>query len=169
MVYAALGLALLAILLLLIGSRQRKAAGLPAGRIVYSDTGGWNKLEKPLYDAASGLTGRPDYLVEHNGASIPVEVKSGWAPTFPHEGHVNQLAAYLLLVQRTTGKRPPYGLIAYRNRTFAIDYTPELEARFHSLLEEVRQAERQGEASRSHAEPARCARCGYRSVCPEKL
>jgi CRISPR-associated exonuclease Cas4 len=94
-------------------------------------------------------------------------VKSGWAPDAPREGHLYQLAAYCLLVQRTTGQRPPYGLIAYRNRTFAVDYTPELEHRLLELMEALRQQER--EAHRSHEEPARCARCGYRSACNERL
>ena len=169
MIPAAIFLAVLAILFLFISSRQRKAAGLPSGRVVYSDTSQWGKVEQPLYDSALGLTGKPDYLVEHNGALLPVEVKSGWAPPAPHEGHLYQLAAYCLLVQRSTGKRPPYGLIAYRNRTFAVDYTPELEKGLLELMEALRLQERQGEAHRSHEEPARCARCGYRSVCKERL
>jgi CRISPR-associated exonuclease Cas4 len=100
---------------------------------------------------------------------VPVEVKSGWAPPTPRQNHVFQLAAYCLLVERSTGKRPPYGLIAYRNRTFAVDYTPELEARLTGLIVEIRRQEHLGEAHRSHEEPARCAACGYRSVCEEKL
>jgi len=165
----ALGLAVLALLFLLIANRQRKAAGLPTGRVVYSDTRQWGPVEKPLYDPVLGLTGKPDYLVEHNGALVPVEVKSGWAPPTPRQNHVFQLMAYCLLVERSTGKRPPYGLIAYRNRTFAIDYTPEIEARLSGLLVEIRRLERQGEAHRSHEEAARCAACGYRALCEEKL
>ena len=168
MIPLALALVFLALLLLFVSSRQRKAAGMPSGRVVYSDTRAWGKVEKPFYDARLGLTGRPDYLVEHNGAAIPVEVKSSWAPPAPYESHIFQLAAYCLLVERTTGKRPPYGLIAYRNRTFAIDYTPTLEERLLDLLEEMRAQEKQS-ANRSHDDPARCAHCGYRSVCDQRL
>jgi CRISPR-associated exonuclease Cas4 len=167
MIPIALILAVLAILMLLVGQWQRRKTGLPAGKVVYSDTRAWGKVEQPLFDPLYGLTGKPDYLVEHNGVSIPIEVKSGWAPDAPREGHLYQLAAYCLLVQRTTGKRPPYGLIAYRNRTFAVDYTPELERRLLELMEALRQTER--EAHRSHEEPGRCARCGYRSACNERL
>jgi len=169
MIPAAIFLAVLAILFLFISSRQRKAAGLPSGRVVYSDTSQWGKVEQPLYDSALGLTGKPDYLVEQNGALLPVEVKSGWAPPAPREGHLYQLAAYCLLVERTTGVRPPYGLIHYRNRTFAVDYTPELEARLTALLAEIHRQERVAAVHRSHTEPARCAACGYRSICDEKL
>jgi len=165
----ALGLALLALLFLFVSSRQRKAAGLPSGRVVYSDTKTWGAVEKPLFDAELGLAGKPDYLVEHNGALVPVEVKSGWAPPSPRQSHVFQLAAYCLLVERSTGKRPPYGLIAYRNRTFAVDYTRQLEAELTNLIVAIHRQDRLGEAHRSHEEPARCRACGYRSVCDEKL
>jgi CRISPR-associated exonuclease Cas4 len=165
----AIFLVILAVIFLVVSGRQRKAAGLPSGRVVYSDTRSWGKVEKPLFDPLLSLTGKPDYLVEQNGMLAPVEVKSGWAPPTPREGHIFQLAAYCLLVERTTGKRPSHGLIAYRNRTFAVDYTPELEARLVDLLAEIHHQERQGEVHRSHEEPARCAACGYRSRCDEKL
>ncbi len=169
MIYAGLIFLVLALLLLWNAARQRRASGLPEGRVIYSDTGGWGRVEKPLYDPATGLTGKPDYLVEQDSRWIPVEVKSGFAPPAPHEGHVFQLAAYCLLVEHATGKRPPYGILRYRNRTYAIDYTPDLEADLRELLGEMRLQERRGEPARSHAEPGRCARCGYRSGCNQRL
>jgi CRISPR-associated exonuclease Cas4 len=165
------GLLLLAaaLVVLWLASRQRRASGLPAGRVVYSDVDRWGAVEKPLYDPISGLTGKPDYLVEENGRLIPVEVKSGRAPSLPHDSHVYQLVAYCLLVERTTGKRPPYGLLRYRDQTFSIDYTPTLQRELETLLEAIRLQDRQGEADRSHQEPTRCARCGYRGICDQRL
>ena len=158
-----------ALFVLWIAGRQRRASGVPAGRIIYSDTNRWGKVEKPLYDPASGLTGKPDYLVEENDALIPVEVKSSRAPSLPHDSHVYQLAAYCLLVERTYGKRPPYGILRYRDHTFSIDYTPQLEQELEQLLNAIRAQERRGEASRSHNDEARCARCGYRAICNQRL
>lgn len=169
LILLALFLVVLAAVALWVGSRWRQQSGLPPGRVIYVDTGGWNRVEKPLYDPRSNLTGKPDYLVEQDGALIPVEVKSGEAPLEPHAGHRLQLASYCLLVERTSGKRPPYGILRYRNRTFAIDYTAELEAELLAVLEQMRQAERQTEAARSHNSPARCTRCGYRSKCDQRL
>ncbi len=77
MLFAALFLFILALVLLWLSSRQRKQAGLPGGRIIYTDTRAWGEVEKPFYDAQLGLTGKPDYLVEKDGQIIPVEVKSG--------------------------------------------------------------------------------------------
>src|SRR5512133_532005 len=161
MIPAAVLLLCAALIILWLSGRQRHEAGLPAGRVIYTDTGAGSKVEKPMYDPVSGLTGKPDYLVAENGALIPVEVKSSRAPNLPYDSHVYQLAAYCLLVERTYGKRPPYGILRYRDRSFSIDYSPALENELEDLLDAIRLQERRGEADRSHEEPGRCARCGF--------
>lgn len=165
------GVALLAIALVFfwLSSRTRRSAGLPGGRVIYTDTRTWGPVEKPLYDRALGLTGKPDYLVEKNGQIIPVEVKSGRAPDAPYDSHIYQLAAYCILVERELGSRPPYGIIHYEDRDFAVDYTHDLENAVLDILAEMRRDERREEVNRSHVIPARCAKCGYRNVCEEKL
>lgn len=149
--------------------RRQGALGLPAGRVIYADTNRWGKVEQPLYDPASGLTGKPDYLVEQDGQLIPVEVKSSRVKDAPYDAHIFQLAAYCLLVQRCLGKRPAYGILRYPERTFAIDYTPALEKRLLEMIEDIRSQERQKQVSRSHESPQRCNSCGYRSVCDQRL
>jgi CRISPR-associated exonuclease Cas4 len=162
-------LAALALILLWIGSHQQRASGLPAGRLIYSDPKLFGAPEKPLFDADSMLTGRPDYLVEENGAVIPVEVKSGWAPPEPYDGHIYQLLAYCLLVERSSGKRPPYGILRYRNRSFAIDFTRKAEQELLNLIEEMHESGHKRSLDRSHEEKKRCTRCGFRSVCDQNL
>lgn len=169
MTYLILILFALAMVFFWQSSRQRRAAGLPGGRLIYTDTDGWGKLEKPLYDAALNLTGKPDYLIEKNGQIIPVEVKSGRAPEAPYDSHIFQLASYCLLVEKTYKKRPPYGIIHYENRNFAVDYTKELESALIELLADMRQDEGKRNIHRSHEQASRCKRCGYRNVCEEKL
>lgn len=167
--FAALAALALAGLLLWWGNRQQRDAGLPRGRVIYADPKLWGRPEKPFYDVETALTGKPDYLVEQGGAIIPVEVKSAWAPGEPYEGHLLQLFAYCLLVERATGKRPPYGILRYRDRTFAVDYTPQWEERLLEELETMRAQEKRGNVNRSHEDPARCRKCGFRSVCDQKL
>ena len=169
MISLALILFIAFLILFWLSSRQRKQAGLPGGRIIYTDTRAWGEVEKPLYDAQLGLTGKPDYLVEQNGQIIPVEVKSGKAPAAPYDSHIFQVAAYCLLVQRGMGKRPPYGIIHYTDRDFAVDYTDELENRLLDTLAEMRRDEVRTSVARSHESPARCNRCGYRDLCDQKL
>jgi CRISPR-associated exonuclease Cas4 len=166
---AALAAALLAAFLLWWGNRQQRAAGLPRGRVIYADPKLWGRPEKAFFDVESGLTGKPDYLVEQGETILPVEVKSARAPVAPYESHLFQLMAYCRLVEHATGKRPPYGILRYRDRTFAIDYTPEWEERLLEELDVIRAQEKHGEADRSHAEAGRCRKCGYRSVCDQKL
>jgi len=165
----ALLLAGLAFLLLWLGSRQQRVSGLPAGRVLYADPKLIGASERPLFDADTMLSGKPDYLVEEDGAVIPVEVKSAWAPPQPREGHIFQLLAYCLLVERNTGKRPPYGILHYRDKTFSIPYTSELQRELKEILQAIRSAEKSGEQDRSHQDAARCARCGYRNMCDQRL
>jgi CRISPR-associated exonuclease Cas4 len=167
--YSALFILILAIVFLLQGNRQQKQAGIPGGRIIYTDTRGWGKLEKPLFYSPLELTGKPDYLIQQNGRIIPVEVKSGRAPNEPYDSHIYQLAAYCLLVEKTYNKRPPYGIIHYENRDFAVDYTPALEASLLDLLAEIKRDEGRHDVPRSHEQAARCARCGFRKVCDQSL
>ena len=160
----------LAALLFVFVSRQRRRTGLPPGRVVYQDTSDRGEREEILYSARYHLAGRPDYLVRQGQYVIPVEVKSGRAPRQPYRSHVMQLAAYCLLVAETTGARPPYGVLRYDDRAFQIEYSRRLEESLLETLEEMRtQLEYGEEAHRSHKQPRRCARCGYRYECEEAL
>ncbi len=169
MLYLAVFLLILAFIFFRQSSTQRKEAGLPGGRIIYSDTRGWGKVEKPLFYTALELTGKPDYLVQQNGKIIPVEVKSGRAPDAPYDSHIYQLAAYCLLVEKTYKVRPPYGIIHYENRDFAIDYTLELEEALINLLADMKHDEHKKDVPRSHEQAGRCAKCGFRNVCDQSL
>jgi CRISPR-associated exonuclease Cas4 len=163
-------LLVLALLLWFFAQRTRQASGLPAGQVVYSDTGGWMRPEKPLFSATLQLTGKPDYLVRQGAAYIPVEVKSGRAPAEgPYASHVYQLAAYCALVAETYQRRPAYGLIKYADRTVAVDFTPALEAELSDLLDEIRADSEVDDVARSHSSAARCRACGFREVCDESL
>jgi CRISPR-associated exonuclease Cas4 len=159
----------LGLLLLWLARRGRARSGLPQGRVVYTDTGGWSRLERPLFSREFSLTGKPDYLVADGADIIPVEVKSGHAPAHPYLSHVLQLAAYCLLVEECYGRRPPYGIVKYADRTFEVDYTPELENRLLATVDRMQAALAEGSAPRSHDAPRRCRACGYRQRCDQRL
>jgi len=160
---------LLALIFFWQSNRQQRSVGLPGGRVIYTDTRAWGKVEKPLFYPALALTGKPDYLIEKNGQIIPVEVKSGRAPESPYDSHIFQLASYCLLVEKTYGRRPPYGIIHYENRDFAVDYTKELENALIELLGDIREDDVRGNMSRSHEQVSRCKGCGFRESCEESL
>jgi CRISPR-associated exonuclease Cas4 len=162
-------LTLLGILLLWISSRQRRSVGLPSGRVIYSDHSHWGKTEDALYDPTFNLTGKPDFLVEHDDLIIPVEVKSGRCKTAPYDSHIYQLAAYCLLVKQIFGVRPPHGILHYSNQDVAVDFTPQLESEIINLIRDIRSQERRRNIDRSHQSSNRCRRCSYIVVCDQAI
>ena len=100
---------------------------------------------------------------------IPVEVKSSRVAEAPYDSHIFQLAAYCYLVGKSYGVRPAHGILKYPNRTYRIDYTPELEANLVDLVVEMRAKGHLRKINRSHESPRRCDHCGYRSTCDQRL
>jgi CRISPR-associated exonuclease Cas4 len=121
-----------------------------------------------LYDPEMDLAGRPDYLIQNQRGTIPVEVKSSAAPPQPYEGHILQLAAYCQLVETMVDRRPPFGVIRYKDRSFRVDYTRALRQALHKSLKTIRHA---GDSvpNRSHTFANRCQACGYRTTCDQSL
>ncbi|HEX8188407.1 MAG TPA: PD-(D/E)XK nuclease family protein [Pyrinomonadaceae bacterium] len=169
-------------------TREAKRAGLPAGALLYSDTGrpvgrvapaetgrDGKKQERPLVSEALELVGRPDYLIEAEGGVVPVEVKSTPCPAGgrPYDSHLAQLAAYCLLVEDVLGRTVPYGLVKYRDREMRVEYTDEMREQALALVEELKAdmgaSARGEEVHRSHDDPRRCAGCSLRDVCTESL
>ncbi len=149
---------------------MRTSSGVPKGHIIYTDTGTWFPHVEMLAARDVRLVGKPDYLVEEeNGAIVPVEVKSGRAPSEPWEGHILQLAAYCLLVEERYGVRPEYGIIQYQDRAFAVDYTDDLEEDLLDLLTDMRQDQFVYDLDRDHNDWRRCQRCGMNQYCEQRL
>jgi CRISPR-associated exonuclease Cas4 len=161
---------IIALFLIRGGSQARRQQGLPSGRVVYDDSSrSGGEPVKPLYSPRLGLSGKPDYIVQQRGVPIPVEVKSRRSPREPFDSHIFQLAAYCLLVEDHYRIRPSYGLIRYSDRTFQVDFTGELEKEFLDLLSEMRKEKISIAPHRSHDELMRCAGCGFRDECEERL
>jgi CRISPR-associated exonuclease Cas4 len=147
--------------------RLTRRHGLPGGRVVYSDTGAEERPARALYSPRYDLTGKPDYLVNTREGVVPVEVKPERDHPEPHESHLLQVLAYCLLLEDADGKRPPYGLLRYRNDTFKVDYNDDTRSYLLGVIEEMREARTHEEVHRSHEQPGRCRGCAYRDVCDE--
>jgi CRISPR-associated exonuclease Cas4 len=168
MIYLLLGLLLIGVLLVWLGRRAQASAGLPHGRVMAIDSLPTRSLDRPLYDPVTDLSGRPDYLVEDGRHLVPVEIKSGRARAGPQPSHMLQLAAYCRLVQAHTSRRPPYGILKYADRAFAVPFTRRLEQELLRTLEAMRTGEDEM-PPRSHESPARCRACSVRHACDQRL
>jgi len=119
-------------------------------------------LHRPGVDWKARLFGPPEWKDHSRGSQIG-------APEAPYDSHIYQLAAYCLLVEKTYNTRPPYGIIHYENRDFAVDYTRKLEEALIELLADMKQDEYKKDVPRSHEQAGRCAKCGFRNVCDQRL
>ncbi len=163
-----LALLLLAGVMLVWALRMRRSTGLPWAPVIYQDTSG-QALEKPLIARRIGLVGKPDYLLELHGQTIPVEVKPGRRSLRPYESDLMQLAAYCVLVEETSGNPPPYGLLRYAERTFRLEYTEQVRDEVLNIIDEMRMALQEPDQEPNHADPYRCTACGFYEQCDRAI
>lgn len=148
----------------------RRQTGLPGGEIISSDMHMWGApVEKPLFDGSLGITGKPDYLIRKGSEIIPVEVKSSRPPRAPYDAHIFQLSLYCLLVEKVYQHTPGYGLIHYPGRTFSVPFTNELRESTLNLVSQMHRQENGKNIPRSHTDSWKCASCGYKDVCDQKI
>ena len=147
---------------------SREKAGLDEGtELLYSDD---DKSSDLLMDNESGLRGRPDQIVISDGEFIPVEQKTGKVPKKPHQSHRLQLLAYISLVETSTTKSPPYGVLRYGNEDIHQVYWDE-HAKQH-LRESIIEVQRlmvEGGAQRNHEREGKCRSCSRRYACSDSL
>ena len=135
--------------------------------VAYSDDDSTAGL---LIDQVSGLRGRPDQIVIVDGEFIPVEQKTGKIPEKPHKSHKIQLLAYLHLVESTTGRTPPYGVLKYGSENLhTIDWDGQNKHFLFSAIKEVQRLMVEGGAERNHNRKGKCESCSRRYACDSSL
>jgi CRISPR-associated exonuclease Cas4 len=140
------------------GSHQQRRSGGLLGTDLPSRRG------TRLRSSRLRIAGRPDELrVLRDGRWVPVELKSRSTPRpGPPPSHRVQIGVYCLLVEETTGRPPPYGVLRYGDGAeFRIEWTPEFRNQILDLRREIA-APYDGRALPS---PARCSRCAWRLSC----
>jgi CRISPR-associated exonuclease Cas4 len=135
------------------------------GKIEYIDMAGSKAFKSERY----GLIGRPDYVIKMEDKIIPVEEKKGRTPKGPLFSHILQIAAYCLLIEESTGKTPPYGLLKYPEHQHEIEYNEDLKKVLLEKLRDMRKMMDTGEAHRNHNRPGKCKSCSRNESCPEKI
>lgn len=132
-------------------------------KVAYSDDEDSSSL---LTDSTTGLRGRPDQIVIVDGEFIPVEQKTGRTPLRPHDSHRMQLLAYLHLVETSTGKSSPYGVLRYgKDNLHQIPWTEEAKSQLFSSIAEIQRLMVQDDAKRNHERPGKCKNCSRLYAC----
>ena len=146
----------------------RKDVGLKENtEVVYSDD---EKSSGLLIDQSIGLRGRPDQIVVVDGEFIPVEQKTGRIPKRPHMSHKMQLLAYLHLVEISTKRNTPYGILRYGNEDIhQIYWDEETKEELFSAIQEIQRLMVEGGAKRNHNRKGKCQNCSRRYACKESL
>ncbi len=129
------------------------------GKLVAVDAGSPVLLRSDRYR----LQGRPDVLRRtSDGTVVPVEVKSRRSPRGgPSYSHLVQVWAYCLLVEETTGRTPPFGILRYADGEFRVRWDDPARKELLALREEVARPY----DGRANPSPERCARCRWVEVC----
>lgn len=153
---ALLGVAVSVWALRALSDRRRDVA---LGALVAVDAGRAATLRSERYR----LSGRPDALRRRDdGRIVPVEVKSRPTPARgPSPSHVVQVRAYCLLIEATTGRSPPYGVLRYSDGEFRVRWDDAARTELIGLRAELLRRY-DGRATPS---PAKCARCIWFGVC----
>jgi CRISPR-associated exonuclease Cas4 len=118
----------------------------------------------PLRSVTVGLLGRPDEVRRaRDGRPVPLEHKSRPAPARgPPASHRLQVEAYCLLLEETTGRSPPYGVLRYADGTeWEVPWTADGRRRVLATLASIR-GRYDGRATPGRA---KCAACAFRRGC----
>ena len=122
-----------------------------------------------IEDAEHRVRGRPDRIVVMDGSFIPVEHKQGREPARPHASHIAQVRAHLLLMEASVGRPSPFGILQYHEHAHQVHWDGEAKEAISAILDDIRNAESTGQASRNHDQPGKCRSCSRRRACPEAL
>ena len=146
----------------------REIVGLKENtEIAYSDNEDSTSL---LKDPITGLRGRPDQIVIVDGEFIPVEQKTGRVPKFPHRSHKIQVLAYLHLVEISTKRSTPYGVLRYGNEDLhQIPWDDANKSMLFDAIAEVQRLMVHNDPKRNHERPGKCKNCSRNYACPEAL
>lgn len=139
-----------------------RARGRRRGTLLSVDR--MDRSQPPMVSERYRLVGRPDELRRsRDGAVIPVELKRrGTPPHGPPASHAVQVEAYCLLVEETTGRAPPYGILRYSDGgEFRIPWDGAARRRVFAIRAAV-DTPYGGQATPSRS---RCARCSWRNGC----
>ncbi|MFL5562271.1 MAG: PD-(D/E)XK nuclease family protein [Gemmatimonadaceae bacterium] len=150
----------------------RARSGTRRTTVLASDTGAAASLV--LHDPRLGLSGKPDYVLrdawEGREQLVALELKPNRRGSRVFESDAIQVAAYALLLRATYGDRAArFGYLQTQSHTVRVELTPALTRRVEEVVRLIRRGRLEERVHRSHTARTRCARCGLRAWCDERL
>lgn len=118
-----------------------------------------------ITDPAWGLEGDRGSALHTDGRVIPIDARTGATPRRPRTDHTLHMAARLRLQEVHDGRAPGYGLIAYPDGVFRVDWGEGQKAALRAVLDRMRT----GDADRDHTDPRRCRSCTFRPACSQAV
>jgi CRISPR-associated exonuclease Cas4 len=154
------GVGIAAAALRLLAIRRREAA---YGSLRAIDAGRPMVLRSARYR----LQGRPDEVRQlRDGRLVPIELKSRKSPASgPTHSHTVQVWAYCLLIEETSGRSPPFGVLRYADAEFRIPWNDAARRELLALRAELSRPY-DGRATPSIA---RCAHCAWVRSCDARI
>lgn len=114
-------------------------------RLIYTDQKVKEKKPEVTYgkilvSQTYDITGKPDYVYQKRGRTVPVELKSGkiGEATAPREKDLMQLVMYFLILEDVYGKKPKQGRLIYPDGMFVVRNTKALRKRLKAVLAQMR-------------------------------
>ena len=81
-----------------------------------------------------------------------------------------QLLAYLHLVEKSTTKSSPYGVLRYGSENLhQIPWTVNAKKELREAVSEIQRLMVEGGAVRNHERPGKCRNCSRRYACDDSL
>lgn len=165
---------LVGVVLMTLSNAFASSTGLPsAAKILGSDTG--QERVRQYRSERLKLGGNPDFVIEERVGllrrpkMVPVEVKS-WSSPRLYDSQKVQIAAYLALMKEEHGKlAADYGYVIYDDTPFRVDWSRDLARWLADMMEGAREVKRTKYGTRTHENPAQCAKCAFRKRCEESL
>lgn len=152
-----------------VARRIQKHVGIPWSHDIRADVDGALSHIPLMVDDELQLVGKPDYIIKRGAHLIPIEVKPLRRAKRPFESDIYQLLAYCLLIERTYGRRPPYGLLRYATQTFRIDYDDDMAASVIDIIMQMHVLHDESDVERNHNSVSRCRGCGFWQKCEQSL
>lgn len=115
-----------------------------------------------------GISGKVDQVLVYPDSVVPIEIKSGKAPKEgAWENHKVQLAAYVLLLEKTFNFDIPAGYVKYvdENISRRIEINAFLKDKVRGLIKDVQDLLASKKLPKRDANENKCAKCGLKKIC----